>query len=329
MDHIELHRGGREEAFPETAEDWPYIAERAEFARYPGNSVPWHWHSEVELFYMEQGAIDYRTRATHEHARFEEGSAGFINGGVLHSTLQSPNSAPAIQMLHIFQPSMLGDPAGRLQKRYINPLLQCRGVDVLKWSPTNPDDMPFIDLLKSSFNHDLQRPQNEMALRNSLSELWIQIYVKAEPLFSSDNASWMTNRDVQFKAILDYIRANYAAAIDVPQMASAAGVSERECYRIIEACAGTTPAAYLRAYRVNRFWHTPRERSRQSRANAALRQQAILARYLKNKWDALLRAIEQRGRISIAPGRNPTSPSSVTASNLQANNREEQPYEAL
>lgn len=116
MDHIELHRGGREEAFPETAEDWPYIAERAEFARYPGNSVPWHWHSEVELFYMEQGAIDYRTRAAHEHVRFEEGSAGFINGGVLHSTLQSPNSAPAIQMLHIFQPSMLGDPAGRLQK---------------------------------------------------------------------------------------------------------------------------------------------------------------------------------------------------------------------
>ena len=214
MDHIELHRGGREEAFPETAEDWPYIAERAEFARYPGNSVPLHWHSEVELFYMEQGTIDYRTRAAHEHMRFEEGSVGFINGGVLHSTLQSPNSAPAIQMLHIFQPSMLGDPAGRLQKRYINPLLQCRGVDVLKWSPTNPDDMPFIDLLKSSFSHDLQQPQNEMALRNSLSELWIQIYAKAEPLFSSDDASWMTSRDVQFKAILDFIRANYAAAID-------------------------------------------------------------------------------------------------------------------
>ena len=212
---------------------------------------------------------------------------------------------------------------GTLQKRYINPLLQCRGVDVLKWSPTNPDDMPFIDLLKSSFNHDLQRPQNEMALRNSLSELWIQIYAKAEPLFSSDNASWMTNRDVQFKAILNYIRANYAAAIDVPQMASAAGVSERECYRIIEACAGTTPAAYLRAYRVNRacelLAHTTRTVQTVAR-NAALRQQAILARYLKNKWDALLRAIEQRGRISIVPGRNPASPSSVTASNLQANN---------
>lgn len=110
----------------------------------------------------------------------------------------------------------------------------------------------FIDLLKSSFSHDLQQPQNEMALRNSLSELWIQINAKTEPLFSSDGASWMTSRDVQFKAILDFIRANYAAAIDVPQMASAAGVSERECYRIIETCAGTTPAAYLRAYRINR-----------------------------------------------------------------------------
>ena len=123
---------------------------------------------------------------------------------------------------------------------------------MLKWSPTNPDDRPFIDLLKSSFSHDLQQPQNEMALRNSLSELWVQIFAKAEPLFSSDDASWMTSRDVQFKAILDFIRSNYADTIDVPQMASAAGVSKRECYRIIEACAGTTPAAYLRAYRINR-----------------------------------------------------------------------------
>ena len=87
---------------------------------------------------------------------------------------------------------------------------------MLKWSPTNPDDMPFIDLLKSSFSHDLQRPQNEMALRNSLSELWIQINAKTEPLFSSDGASWMTSRDVQFKAILDFIRANYAAAAKPP-----------------------------------------------------------------------------------------------------------------
>ena len=122
---------------------------------------------------------------------------------------------------------------------------------MLKWSPTNPDDRPFIDLLKSSFGHGLQQLQNEMALRNSLSELWVQIYAKAEPLFSSDD-SWMTSRDVQFKAILDFIRSNYANTIDVPQMAFAAGVSERECYRIIEACAGTTPAAYLRAYRINR-----------------------------------------------------------------------------
>mgnify|MGYP000190556352 CR=1 FL=1 len=195
-----------------------------------------------------------------------------------------------------------------------------------------PRRYAFIDLLKSSFNHDLQRPQNEMALRNSLSELWIQIYAKAEPLFSSDNASWMTNRDVQFKAILDYIRANYAATIDVPQMASAAGVSERECYRIIEACAGTTPAAYLRAYRVNRacelLAHTTRTVQTVARQCGFITA-SHLGRYLKNKWGALLRAIEQRGRISIAPGRNPASPSSVTASNLQANNREEQSYEAL
>ena len=126
---------------------------------------------------------------------------------------------------------------------------------MLKWSPTNPDDMPFIDLLKSSFNHDLQQPQNEMTLRNSLSELWIQMYAKAESQFFLRNDSWMTSREVRFREILDYIRTHYADAIDVPQIASAVGISERDCYRTIKACAGTTPAAYLRAYRITRACH--------------------------------------------------------------------------
>ena len=123
---------------------------------------------------------------------------------------------------------------------------------MLKWSPTNPDDMSFIDLLKSSFSRDLQQPQNEMALRNCLSGLWVQIYAKAEPQFALDNSSLMTSREIRFREILDYIRAHYADSIDVPQIASAVGISERDCYRTIKACAGTTPAAYLRAYRITR-----------------------------------------------------------------------------
>ncbi|MFQ7393186.1 MAG: hypothetical protein ACLRM9_08020 [Collinsella aerofaciens] len=103
---------------------------------------------------MEQGAIDYRTRAAHEHMRFEEGSAGFINGGVLHSTLQSPNSAPAIQMLHIFQPSMLGDPADAF-KSAISILCAMSRRRCAQMVPTNPDDMPYRfakEFLTTTFN---------------------------------------------------------------------------------------------------------------------------------------------------------------------------------
>ena len=41
--------------------DFPYIATRAELDKYTEPFVPWHWHSSVELFYMESGALEYTT----------------------------------------------------------------------------------------------------------------------------------------------------------------------------------------------------------------------------------------------------------------------------
>lgn len=39
----------------------PYIVSRAELDKYIERYVLWHWHKTVELFYMENGNIEYDT----------------------------------------------------------------------------------------------------------------------------------------------------------------------------------------------------------------------------------------------------------------------------
>ena len=59
---IEFCAGSREERLPDFAPDLPYIASRAEMDFYPERFVPWHWHSAVEVLYMESGSFIYGKR---------------------------------------------------------------------------------------------------------------------------------------------------------------------------------------------------------------------------------------------------------------------------
>ncbi|HIV43286.1 MAG TPA: helix-turn-helix domain-containing protein [Candidatus Faecalibacterium avium] len=98
---IEFFAGSREERLPGFAPDFPYIASWVEIDRYPGRVVPWHWHSAVEIFYMEKGSLEYST--PQGSVVFPQGSGGFVNSNVLHTTpagyIRSYRLQMACQML--------------------------------------------------------------------------------------------------------------------------------------------------------------------------------------------------------------------------------------
>ena len=58
---VELKPGSYEEQLPDFSPDFPYIASYVELEKHLGKQSPWHWHKEVELFYMKEGAVEYDT----------------------------------------------------------------------------------------------------------------------------------------------------------------------------------------------------------------------------------------------------------------------------
>ena len=196
---IEFYTGSREELLPGFEKDFPYIATRAELDKYIGGYVPWHWHRTVELFYMESGSIEYDTPGG--KILFPAGSGGMINSNVLHMTKAISQKEKNIQLLHIFDVSLLaGEQGSRIEQKYITPIITVPQIEVIPLFPGNAEEERILKLLAASFR------------------------------ISSDEF--------------------YREKLSISELAAAAYLSERECYRVFHDCLHMTPVEYITTYRL-------------------------------------------------------------------------------
>lgn len=244
---IEFYAGSKEELLPGFTSDFPYIASRAELDKYMGRFVPWHWHKTVELFYMESGILEYRT--PQKSLLFPAGSGGFINSNVLHMTKSHSENTKTIQFLHIFDTSFLaGEPGSRIEQKYIMPITAASQLDILPLYPDNPMQANTLSLIHNAFLIPEQEVGYEIKLREALSSIWLALFNMAVPLLGEKKSHNKTNDKI--KQMMIYIHEHYTEKISISQIAASAFLSQRECFRVFRDCLHTTPAEYLKSYRL-------------------------------------------------------------------------------
>lgn len=243
-----FHAGSREELLPGLAADFPYIASRVELEQDMGRFVPWHWHKAVELFYMEDGALEYFT--PQKRVLFPAGSGGLVNSNVLHMTKPQSKHAKAVQFLHIFDASLLaGAHDSRISQKYILPVVTAPQLEILALSPDNPAQEPILKLIREAFRISEREPGYEIRMREMLSGIWLAIFGLVKPLLE-EQADYAGGNHDKVKQLIAYIYEHYSEKISVPQLAASAFISERECFRVFHECLRTTPAEYLKRCRL-------------------------------------------------------------------------------
>lgn len=246
-EQIEFHAGSREELLPGFTDDFPYIASRAELDKYPGRFVPWHWHRTVELFYMESGLLEYSTPGG--KTLFPAGSGGMVNANVLHMTRTMTQTENNIQLLHIFDASLLaGAPGSRIAKKFVAPLVTAPQLEIIPLFPENAAQQTILELIRKAFYLSDREFGYEIKLRESLSEIWLLLFEQCGAMLSETKIQKKSNDKI--KQLLIYIHEHYQEKITVPELAAAAYLSERECFRAFRDCLHMTPAEYIKSYRL-------------------------------------------------------------------------------
>ena len=244
----EINEHTLEETASYVTPDFPYRTDLCRLDTIPQCTFPWHWHNDVELFYMREGQLDY-TLPSGTYT-FLEGEGGFINSGVLHMT-SCPEGQISLQEEHIFLPQFIGGSQDSvLTQRYILPITNNAGLDLFRFDPTIPEHKKIIELLRQSYDFYSKKQEGyEFDVRESMTKVWRLIFALTK---DSHNTSFSTHKNERLKTMMAYIAAHYSEKLTLQQIADSSYISIRECCRCFKENLGISPFSYLMDYRLRK-----------------------------------------------------------------------------
>lgn len=211
--------------------------------------IPWHWHEELELGYIKKGTSVIRT-LEHEYI-IHQGDGFFINSNVVDTKQNENPGKTATEINHIFHPIFIGGHFGsRISSKYLTPILhnQQLSVHIIRRGSKEADAVLNNLVLLKNLNG---KPNQEILIRNVLSETWLLLLHEIETHFHAPQLSDVEKQS-QIKSMLSFIHRNYAEKITLSQIAEAANVSTREANRILQKSIHQSPFEYLMHYRLEK-----------------------------------------------------------------------------
>ena len=122
---LNLNRTGRE-LQPHGTPDFPCAGYSSVYTDSAGDVVPWHWHEDLEIIYVESGHL--RLQVPGKTLHLKQGEGAVVNSNILHFAAAEP-----LCELHslVFHPLLVtGEKDSVFSRRYVAPLLQCRSFDI-------------------------------------------------------------------------------------------------------------------------------------------------------------------------------------------------------
>lgn len=246
---LQYRTGSKEELLSGMTVDFPYIATRAELNHFADSVAPWHWHKEVELFYMESGTLEYFTPKGNQI--FLAGSGGFVNANVLHMTKPLLESNQTVQLLHIFDTSLLsGQQGSRIEQKYITPIVASPQIEMTAFCPDDPAQAEILRLIQKAFLLSEKKFGYEVQLRELLTHIWLLIYDMLCPQLEGNIRCGPNRNHDCLKLMMIFVQEHFAEKIRIADLASTVFLSERECYRIFQNSLHITPAEYIKSVRL-------------------------------------------------------------------------------
>ena len=180
---------------------------------------------------------------------FPAGSGGMINSNILHMTKAISEEEKNIQLLHIFDVSLLaGEQGSRIEQKYIAPVITAPQIEVIPLFPGNAEEERILKLLAASFRLSSDEFGYEIKLRGALMEIWLMLFELSCSMREKKGEHNKSNDKI--KLMMIYIHEHYREKISISELAAAAYLSERECYRVFHDCLHMTPVEYITTYRL-------------------------------------------------------------------------------
>lgn len=217
---------------------------------YVSDSIPFHWHDEMECGVITQGQI--LISAGSEKILLKEGDGFFINSGILHAAWNEDSSINCFHSI-VFHPRLVGDNIESIfWQNYIQPLISNPSLQVIILHRNNDCYLKCIHLIENAWaSCNNGKYGYEFEARNDLSQL-ISIINSYCPSKAHEPTEKEIRNNLRIKKMLIYIHEHYFEEITIENISKSISVSPSECLRCFHNTIGTTPIQYVKQYRIQK-----------------------------------------------------------------------------
>lgn len=228
---------------------FPYMTSQYDLHTCPNNTFPWHWHKEVEFFYMVDGELEYNLPGGTYH--FGKGEGGFVNSNVLHM-VRTWDKCECMQLEHIFSPAFISGHRGSvMETKYILPITQSKSLDVFQFNVENPEHLKLIEYMNEAHLVEEKRePGYEFEIRALMSKMWMELFVLTKEYQQGRQKPNLD--DERIKQMMSYVAVHYGDKMELKDIADSAFIGERECFRSFKRNLNMTPFEYVIDYRITK-----------------------------------------------------------------------------
>ncbi|MBR5682386.1 MAG: helix-turn-helix transcriptional regulator [Ruminococcus sp.] len=223
--------------------DVPYGFFKGRHSAYANNSMPAHWHEDIEILVPAMGELIYNINGKLVRVRTGEGI--IINSRRIHSS-QTEDLRECYYYVLIFHPMLLCI-SKEVEQQLVHPFLNSSFDYILlqKGVEWQENILNWFMLMDRKRNDKTAKS----AIAGMINLIWSEV---AENVAPDEKPQTERSQLTAMKAMIAYIDGHYAEKISLDDIAAAGFVSKRTCGNMFERFLFTPPMKYLNEYRLKR-----------------------------------------------------------------------------
>lgn len=238
---------------------------------YPEQTIPLHWHPELEFYVCRGGKIQIQINST--AIQLHSGWGVLLNRNVFHSFHQIDSTGHCECPNIVFSEELIAPLSSTIYQSYVKPLTVNTELPFIVLHPQIPWQKEILNRLDIVFSllqkygtvgvygcapfieyehAGISSNCYEMQVQREISNIWQIIYSHLAELPHTPVSKAKHLLQVRMQKMLTFIYLHYADAISLDDIAAAANISKSEASRCFHAYLHTSPVNYLLQYRIEK-----------------------------------------------------------------------------
>ncbi len=224
--------------------DYPMYVHRNRLSSYANFAAPSHWHADIELIYIDFGAMRYNINGT--VVSLQKGEGLLVNARQVHFGFSDTHEECEFLCILLHPQLLCISPA--YERDFVFPLLSSESIPFIHFSPSIPWQQLILEQM-CEMERISKTPAAQLKIQSAFLAIWALLFENLNAFCLKESRK---SRDLSIlKTMIRFIQHNYKKRLPLADIAASGAIGQSKCCQLFARYVGQTPNQNVTQYRIN------------------------------------------------------------------------------